>query len=284
MKKSLYLMIPAIIAATGCGSTAALSSGQRFNDGIYYAGQDKKPVSVQTDDQEVNDLVARTKESEIYLFGNEKADTVVIPENKSAVINFNNSAISSITITDDPFEQAWYSGYALLPVTAWAVTWSTWWDPWYWDPWYYGASWYRNPWYSGRWWDPWYWNPWYWDPWYYHRPYWSYDPYWHHHHHHHHPGIWDHRWHGRDVYYGSRNSTGSFGSRSSAGQRRRSGVHSRAADGGRIPVAAAGSNTSTGLPSPGSRRPLPLSHSAVSVTLLPAAYSRTGSSFPATPG
>ena len=224
MKKSLYLMIPAILAVAGCGSTAALSSGQKFNDGIYYARQEKTPAVTGTDDLKVNDLVDRTKKSEIYLFGDEKADTVVIPENKSAVINFNNSSISSITITDDPFEQTWYSNYALLPAAAWTFAWSTlWWDPWYWDPWYYGVSWYRNPWYSGIWWDPWYWNPWYRDPWY-HRPYWGYDPYWHHHHwHHHHTVIWDHHYYPhRDVYYGSRNSTGSFGSRSSTVSRSRS--------------------------------------------------------------
>ena len=49
MKKSLYLMIPAILAVAGCGSTAALSSGQKFNDGIYYARQEKTPAVTGTE-------------------------------------------------------------------------------------------------------------------------------------------------------------------------------------------------------------------------------------------
>ena len=109
MKPSLYILIPAMLAIAACGSTASLSSGQRFNDGIYYAHEKEMPVSTAADDKKVNDLVERTRTSEIYLFGDEKTDTVVIPENKAATINFENSAISSITITDDPFEQAWYS-------------------------------------------------------------------------------------------------------------------------------------------------------------------------------
>ena len=153
MKLSLYLLIPAVLAATACGSTAALSSGQRFNDGIYYAGsqvsrQEKQTADTESGDKEVNDLVSRTKSSEIYLFSDEKADTVVIPQNKTATINFDNANISSITITDDPFDNAWYSNYYVLPAaTAWTFAWSSlWWDPWYYRPHYHHYwhdHWYR---------------------------------------------------------------------------------------------------------------------------------------------
>ena len=83
MKTSLYILVPAILAASACGSTASLSSGQRFNDGIYYAHQQEMPASTASvDTKEVDDLIERTRNSEIYLFGDEKTDTVVIPENK----------------------------------------------------------------------------------------------------------------------------------------------------------------------------------------------------------
>ena len=83
MKPSLYILIPAMLAIAACGSTASLSSGQRFNDGIYYAHEKEMPVSTAADDKKVNDLVERTRTSEIYLFGDEKTDTVVIPDNKA---------------------------------------------------------------------------------------------------------------------------------------------------------------------------------------------------------
>ena len=217
MKPSLIILISAMLAATACGSTASLSSGQRFSDGIYYVRQKEAPASAVADAQQINELAERTRNSEIYLFGDEKADTVVIPENKSAVINFDNSSVTSITITDDPFEQTWYTGYSFTPVS-WTFYWNRWWDPWFYGS--IGLGWYYDPWYWTSWyWNPWYWNSWYWDPWYY-RPYWSgwYHPYWHHHHcgwydGYHGGGIWHG---GRDIYYGSRNSTGSYGSRTSS--------------------------------------------------------------------
>ena len=123
MKLNLYMLIPAMLAFSSCGTTAVVSSGQRFNDGIYRTHSEETPSATATDDRKVNELAERTRNSEIYLFSeNEQPDTVIIPENKSAVINFNNSSISSITITDDPFEQTWYASYAIVPAAAWAVS------------------------------------------------------------------------------------------------------------------------------------------------------------------
>lgn len=214
MKKRTGILIAAVFAFTACGTSLyTTSSGQRFNDGIYPVSPEKKQyaaASVTASDTETENMIKKTKESEIYLFSQDenqqtKVDSILVTGNKSAVINFNNSNISSITVTDSPYNWTlsdWYDDWRFY---SWAVS------PLWWNPWYYGGYWgYYRPWryYSSWYWDPWYWDPW-WDPWYYG---WGY-PYGHY--------AWYHGWapgyhHGNiniyidsDRYYGPRSVTGS---------------------------------------------------------------------------
>ena len=201
MKKRLVALISAAAALTSCGTAAQYaSSGQRYQDGIYYKPETEHMTTVTTDD--IERLVARTEETEILLFGDRK-DTVTIPENKSAVIRFGDGTGTTVTITDDPFTDIYYSTYPWTYYRPVTYT-SLWWDPWYYgrywgyyDPWYW-SGWYYDPWfwgYSGIFWDPWFYNPWFWGA-----PRLPYNPYWHHHHHHYYGHDTGHAGH----YYGHR--------------------------------------------------------------------------------
>ena len=143
MKKRVIILISAAIALTSCGTAARYaSSGQRYQDGIYYRPEPQEKTKVTAADEKVDNLVAKTKETELLLFGDRK-DTVVIPDNKAAVIRFDSTAVTTVTITDDPFTDIYYNNYPWTYYTP--VTFSSW----YWDPWYYGRYW--------GWYDPWYW-------------------------------------------------------------------------------------------------------------------------------
>ena len=221
MKKRLVILMSAVLAVTSCGTAAQYaSSGQRYTDGIYTRAEPK--VDRERDaaaEKEIDDLVARTQETELLLFGEGK-DTLVIPEDKSAVIKFSGTGNTTVTITDDPFTEVYYTAYPTV-FAGWAWNpwyWGSWWGGWY-DPWYWG-SWYAGPWYWGwspAFWDPWFGNPWFWGP---PRP--SY-PHWHHHvHHAPAPGG------GPGFYYGHRGSgtstVRSYVQRGSSGMTRGSGA------------------------------------------------------------
>ena len=218
MKKRTGILIAAVFAFTACGTSLyTTSSGQRFNDGIYPVSPEEKQyaaASVTASDTETENMIKKTKESEIYLFSQDenqqtKVDSILVTGNKSAVINFNNSNISSITVTDSPYNWTlsdWYDDWRFY---SWAVS------PLSWNPWYYGGYWgYYRPWryyYSSWYWNPWYWDPWYWDPWYYswgwpYRHYCGWYPGWAPvHHHHGNINIYI----DSDRYYGPRSVTGS---------------------------------------------------------------------------
>ena len=184
MKKKISILIAAAFALTSCGTMSLTSSsGQRFSDGLYSAPRvedRQKSIAAKT---ETDELVQKTRDSEIYLSssdtGSPRTDTLYIPENKSAIINFSNAG-TSVTITDDPFDQVYLSIYPWTyyrPLTFRSM---------YWDPWYYGRYWgYYDPWYWDRWGyrDPWFWgfgyalDPWFYDPWYW-GP--AYRPWYHH--------------------------------------------------------------------------------------------------------
>lgn len=207
MKKRLAAMFSAAVILSSCGTAAQYaSSGQKYPDGIYY--RPEKIITQTVSDEEVAQLAGRTEEARLFLFGDKK-DTLVIPEDKSAIIRFNDGVGTSVTITADPFTEIYYDTW---PWTYWRpVTFaSAWWDPWYYgrywgyyDPWYPGA-WYRDPWYWGYssiWWDPWFGNPYFWGA-----PHLPYHPHWHHHHHHGPDFVGDR---GPDRYFGHRTSSGS---------------------------------------------------------------------------
>ncbi len=232
MKKRISFLLTAVLAVSSCGTASyTSSSGQRFDDGLYSTPQTVDRSQLELARQETETLTQKTKESEIYLdtevpykTRNSGTGTIIIPENKAAVINVAGTG-TTITVAGDPFDQFYYD------TNPWSyyrqsVFRSSYWDPWYYaryrnyyDPWY----WSYDPWYGPDWWyfDSWYYNPWRYDPWYY--DYWH----WGHHHCHYYPhycgwyggfGHWTGSGHihvtsSRNVYFGHRSSTGFSGSR-----------------------------------------------------------------------
>ena len=250
MKKSSLLLIAVTIILAGCGTVGKVadSAGSaRFEDGIYsstpsfISRTEKQAAQTETDA-----LVEKTKASKIYLFG-EKKDTVMIPENMSARIQYDKELGSTVvTVGENPYDWqnyidpwGYYSPYTPYSIgSSWY--WSRHYNPWYWDAWSYNPWYYRYGGWYGGWYDPWYYGygGWY-DPWYYGYGGWygGWDPYWHHHHHHgpiYIVGDKDDRWHGSrystgsDRVFTSRVSTrGGVGSSSSVGRTAASSSASR---------------------------------------------------------
>lgn len=231
MKMRLVILISAIAALSSCGTAAQYaSSGQKYQDGIYYRPEQSLDKTERVPDETVENLIARSEETSLLLFGDRK-DTVIIPDSKSAVIHLDGEEGTTITITDDPFTDIYYSTY---PWTYYSPAYvSVWGSPWYYrswvhyyDPWYWG-SWYYDPWFwgvTGVFWDPWFCNPWFWGA-----PHLPYNPYWDHGHHHHPgPGHISGAWNGH--YYGHRTSGSSsvrqYVSRGNSGQTTVSGGRS----------------------------------------------------------
>lgn len=258
MKKSSVLIIAAALILSSCGAVTHLASSdgvQRFQDGIYNNTPSFRTKSEKAESKsEVQELTQKTKESQIYLFGDKK-DTVAIPRDMSALIRYDQKLGGTVvTVGENPYDWRYdlennygyyYGPYSLGSSWYWSRHYSPWYSldfaPWRYHGWYDG--WYFGSWYSpyyyggyyGGWYDPWYWGShwgWY-DPWYspYYNPYYcgwygGWDPYWGHHHHGHGPGHVVGPDHDKDVWYGSRHQTGSdrvFGSSSSL----RGGIGSR---------------------------------------------------------
>ena len=170
MKTRLIPLFAALIALSACGSSAQFAStGQQFQDGIYYRPEPVTTLTVPANDEELTSLIEQTKGSEIYLRNGQGADTLFIPENMSATVRFDRSAnTTTVTLSEAPVVDIWM-GYS--PYSRW----------YYRSSWAWGSPFYR-PWRYSAWaWDPWYWD--FYDPWYYgsywgwHSPYW-YDAYW----------------------------------------------------------------------------------------------------------
>ena len=160
MKTRTILFISALLALTSCGSAARFASDasrQKYQDGIYYTSSAKvhqaEEAATSANDEETDLLVAKTKNSPIFMKSGEKVDTLFIPENKAARIDFNNTDnTTSVYLYDNGFDtwaayQPWY-----------ATSWYSWNRPFYTSI-YWGA----NPWYYGGWYSPWHYDPWYMD-------------------------------------------------------------------------------------------------------------------------
>ena len=204
MKISSAPIFAAILMLASCGTASQYASsdnGQRFQDGIYASApsvQDREQK--EENDKEMQDLVAKTQASEIYLFG-EKKDTVMIPENMSAMIRYDQKLGGTVvTVGENPYDwrydlennygywypygSPWHFNVNISP-WYWGPSWS--YRPWgYYNPYYYGSYW-CDPWYYGGWYDPWYYGGYYggyyagfYDPWYHPYHHGWYDPYWHH--------------------------------------------------------------------------------------------------------
>ena len=83
MKKSSVMMIAVTLLLSSCGTFTQLASsseGQKFQDGIYASAPDfMSKEEKENGKAETDALIAKTKESPIYLFGDKK-DTIMIPE------------------------------------------------------------------------------------------------------------------------------------------------------------------------------------------------------------
>lgn len=228
MKKSTILTMAIAVMLSSCGTTARYASSDKapmFQDGIYNnTPAFRTPQQKEEDRTSTEELVRKTKESAIYLIG-EKKDTIMIPENMSAMIKFDQKIGGTVvTVGENPYDWRndlennygyWYGPYSIG--SSWY--WSRHYNPWYWNSWAY------TPWRYHGWYDPFYISGWY-DPWYYGYGGW-YDPWyygWHHHHYCGWYGGWDPHWghhhgpghiggdrpeKGRDRWYGLRASTGS---------------------------------------------------------------------------
>lgn len=234
MKKSSVLIIAAALILSSCGSVAQYATsdnGQRFKDGIY---SNTPAFRTKTEKDEAKSdtqaLIEKTKSSMIYLFGDKK-DTVMIPQDMSAMIRYDQKLGGTVvTVDENPYDWRYdlennygyyYEPYSIGASWYWSRHFSPWYTwsftPWryggWYDPWYYG-SWYGGYW---GWYDPWYYGSWYgsywgwYDPWYYpyHPHHGWYDPYWGHIHG---PGYWpggpgQHQH--KDIWQGSRYETGS---------------------------------------------------------------------------
>ncbi len=245
MKTRHALIIAAVSVLSSCGTTAKYASsgnGQRFQDGIYESSPGFMTRAEKTELQTGTDvLIAKTKASEIYLFGDIK-DTIVIPQNMSATIRYDKeNGSTAVTVADNPYD--WrnnidpWSVYGSMDFS-WRYSYGPWGHPGYWeryyDPWYY-TGWYNGYW---GWYGPWNGYGWY-DPWYSYGSWWGWhDPYclgWHHHYcgwyggwGHHYPGVAivinDNRWHGNRSMTGSdRVFTSRVSTRGGTGNSGRSG-------------------------------------------------------------
>ena len=91
MKKSSTLLIAVALILSACGTmtqVASTGNGQTYQDGIYSnTPAFRTRASKETAKASTDSLAEATKASMIYLFG-EKKDTVMIPENMSAMIRF----------------------------------------------------------------------------------------------------------------------------------------------------------------------------------------------------
>ena len=183
MKMQNIALLGAVAALSACGSAVQMTSSERQYEDGFYAGVTAKdrlrPAREAV--EETDDLIDRTKGSEIYLKGN-RVDTLFIPENMSASIKLNKAEqTTTVTLYDgapdidlflgySPYS-VWRSGY-WGPYRPWRHGFSSWsyygglYDPWYfgglYDPWYYGGL--YDPWYYGGLYDPWYYGTFY-DPW-----------------------------------------------------------------------------------------------------------------------
>lgn len=223
-------MFVSAVLLTACGTAsqyAASSGSARFEDGIYGSSPSFMSRETRNESQEETDaLIEKTKASRIYLFG-EKKDTVVIPENMSAKIQFDRNAGNTIvTVGENPYD--WQNNIdPWLYFAPYSIGSSMYryryFDPWYHSSWFWN-TWSYTPWVYSGWHDPFYWGGWY-DPWYYgyggwyggwYDPWYGYmhphycgwyggwDPYWGHHHHHNHYPHYSTSGHKREYGAGSR--------------------------------------------------------------------------------
>ena len=131
MKTRTIITISALLMAlTSCGSAAQYArdaSGQKYRDGIYYEPETTMETVASETSQEVDALIAKTKNSSIYMKSGEKVDTLFIPDNKITRIDLDkNTNTTTVTLYDSYPYDSWYMG-------AWRA-----YRPWYYSSFYWG--------------------------------------------------------------------------------------------------------------------------------------------------
>ncbi|MCQ2151364.1 MAG: Slp family lipoprotein, partial [Bacteroidales bacterium] len=151
MKRSVTLLLLAILAVTSCGTASQFAAEQSFYDGIYYKPAKVRKVKLKTDEEFVELAAANIRNKEM-----DTTVLLVVPKDKVNVII--------------GFDLGWGFGW-----NRWFGPRFGWYGSWGWDPWYY--SWY-DPWFY-PWYDPWYrpWGPGPWGPYPWYDPWWGPGPY-----------------------------------------------------------------------------------------------------------
>ena len=217
MKTNILTLICTVLALSACGTASQYASSQKYQDG-FYSSHSKAEVQkeIAATKADIDKLVSQTESSRIFLKSGQ-ADTLFIPENMSATLNFNKQNDgTSITVTNAPVYSLYPDSFAAGFAAGVNSSWPYWGSSWYWGSRYYWDAWYCNPWYS-----PWY-SSWYWDdPWYWGRPYygwaWYHDPWYHNPWYHNSwyyccggwidPGFGPSYYGSRDTYWGARSYT-----------------------------------------------------------------------------
>ena len=126
MKTRTIIFISELLALTSCGSAARYASDasrQRYQDGIYYTSKaDTRAADVTAagNEAETDALVAKTKDSPIFMKSGEKVEGSLLgcfrSRSKSCLVEVNElykSHISSVTLTETSFQNASISARTL---------------------------------------------------------------------------------------------------------------------------------------------------------------------------
>ena len=254
----LFAILVGSLFLISCGTAHHASyNSQNFVNGIYYTPDPQQSNRIAEARGKLGELAEETKNTinttqESRYDQKTGVETIYVGDTNMVSIDYNpfktylltddmlgyqarmekyNSPLYSVTIEfSNPYIGGWY------PSSSYCSPWGTapsfhfgpyygWYDPWYYGHRWYGPGWY-DPWYYGyRWYGPGWYDPWYagwydpfWGPGYYPGFYPGG-----------HPGFYPpmppHHIHGRDVYYGKRENSGTAipGNRNGGSYTRRDG-------------------------------------------------------------
>lgn len=199
--RTLFMLVPALFLFCGCSSIyMSQQNPDRFTNGIYVTPEEKEARYQAMDNERLAQLQKETSASIINEYG-DTHNTYYLTDGESYESRLRKFD-SPVYVYNIDLDDLWYDSYWYRPAWYWGAGW---YNP-YWGG-IYQSYWFGNPywyWYGS---PSWYWD-WYWPtPWmHYHYYGWWADPWWPGYHHGHHHA-------GRDIYYGSRNSTPMYNNR-----------------------------------------------------------------------
>lgn len=207
MKRSVILLLPALVMLASCGTTAQFQS-QRFQDGFYQRPSDEAPVELYTEDdfkQMAAENIAAEKREQ-------RKDTIVVtykdvyPWDWEYQMYFSPFPLYGLFTTDvfyfnQWYRNRWYSGAWRDPLWG-PYIWRNYVDPFWYDPFFFDP--FFDPFMCGSLWDP-FWGSYYgYNSWYYGHYYGGYYPGYYHGH------DWGPSVGGRPVSYGPSVNTRGF--------------------------------------------------------------------------